>query len=90
MASGVSNSAGGYNITLTGLTEGVVYRAEASAAGAAAQTFTLNLSIVNYGADVNVYDNVYASFQAVPEPGGAFLCLIAAAMSCVIRQRKKL
>ncbi len=89
VASGVSNSAGGYHITLTGLSEGVVYRAEAAATGVAAQIFTLNMRIVNYGADVNVYDNVYASFQAVPEPGSAFLCLIAATFCLVIRQRKK-
>jgi hypothetical protein len=89
VASGISNSVGGYHITLTGLTEGVVYRAEAPSAGVPSQTFTLNMSIINYGQPVNVYDNVYASFQAVPEPGSAFLCLVAAIFACGLRQRKK-
>lgn len=77
VASGFSNSAGGYNITLTGLTDGVVYRVEAPDTGLAAKTFTLTEHTDDYGVPVLVYDNVYESFSVVPEPGSLLLCLAA-------------
>lgn len=78
VASGFSNSAGGFDIALTGLTDGVVYRVEAPDTGLAAQTFTLTAHSENYGPSVTFYDNVYSSFMVVPEPGGALLCFVAA------------
>ncbi|MES2597826.1 MAG: CAP domain-containing protein [Verrucomicrobiota bacterium] len=82
VASGQTNSAGGYNITLTGLTDGTEYRVEAPGTGQGAQTFTLNTWQENYGTVVDpewttFYDNVYASFVAVPEPGSAGLLLLS-------------
>ncbi|MFC5454802.1 CAP domain-containing protein [Prosthecobacter fluviatilis] len=77
VASGFSNSAGGFNIALTGLVNGVVYRVEAPDTGLAARTFTLTEHTDDYGVPVLVYDNVYESFAVVPEPGSLLLCLIA-------------
>lgn len=78
VASGLSNGAGGFNIPLTGLTDGVTYRVEAPDTGLPAQTFTLTAHSENYGAPVTFYDNVYTSFMMVPEPGSLLLCLSAA------------
>jgi hypothetical protein len=88
VASGFSNSAGGFNIALTGLTDGVVYRVEAPDTGLAAQTFTLNAHTEDYGAPVIFYDNVYSSFMMVPEPGGLLLCLVAAIPLLGFRSRR--
>ncbi len=77
VASGFSNSAGGYNITLTGLTDGTVYRVEAPDTGLAPRTFTLTEHTDDYGVPVLVYDNVYESFAVVPEPRSLLLCLAA-------------
>ncbi len=89
VASGFSNSAGGFNITLDGLTDGVVYRVEAPDTGLAAQTFTLAAHTENYGAPVIFYDNVYSSFMVVPEPGGMLLCLVAALHALARRSRHR-
>lgn len=75
VASGFTNSAGGFNIPLTGLTDGVVYRVEAPNTAEPAQIFTLNAHTENFGAPVIFYDNVYSSFMVVPEPGSLLLCL---------------
>ena len=88
VASGFSNSAGGYNIPLTGLTDGIVYRVEAPETGLAAQSFTLNARAEDYGVPVIFYDNVQASFMAVPEPGGLLLCLAAALHLLALRSRR--
>ena len=88
VASGFSNSAGGYNIALTGLTDGVVYRVEAPDTGLAAQTFVLNGHSEDYGAPVMVYDNVYESFMVVPEPGSVLLCLAAGLRLLCVRSRR--
>lgn len=88
VASGFSNSAGGYNIALTGLTDGIVYRVEAPDTGLAAQTFTLDAHVENYGASVTFYDNIYSSFMVVPEPGGHLLCLVAALHALAFRSRR--
>lgn len=88
VASGFSNSAGGFNISLAGLTDGVLYRVEAPDTGLAPQTFTLTAHIENYGADVTFYDNVYSSFMVVPEPGSMLLCLVAALRLLSSRSRR--
>ncbi|MEQ1751806.1 MAG: CAP domain-containing protein, partial [Prosthecobacter sp.] len=83
VASGQTNSAGGINITLTDLTDGVLYRVEAPSTGEPVQTFSLNSRVEDYGtvgspALVTIYDNVYRSFAAVPEPSSSILLLCAA------------
>lgn len=88
LASGVSNAAGGFNVLLTGLTSGVTYRAEAVGTGLAAQTFTLNERTENYGVPVTIYENSYASFMAVPEPGSAIFLFIAALHRFTRRNRR--
>ncbi len=88
VASGFSNSVGGFNISLAGLTDGVVYRLEAPSTALAAQTFTLNAHTENFGAPVIFYDNVYASFQIVPEPGSQLLCFVALLRIITIRSRR--
>lgn len=95
VASGFSNSAGGYNITLTGLKDGVVYRVEAPDTGLAAKTFTLAEHTVDYGLPgqpvyVMIYDNVYESFMVVPEPGSLLLCLVAGLSLLGFRSRHPL
>lgn len=90
VASGFSNSAGGFNIPLTGLTNGVVYRVEAPDTGLAARTFTLTEHTDNYGVPVLVYDNVYESFAVVPEPGSLLLCLVAGLSLLGFRSRPPL
>ena len=82
VASGQTNSAGGFNISLAGLSEGVTYRVEAPETGQAARLFSLSSWQENYGTPtspdwVTFYDNVYASFIAVPEPGSLGLMLVA-------------
>lgn len=82
VASGQTNSAGGFNISLAGLSEGVTYRVEAPETGQAALLFSLSSWQENYGTPtspdwVTFYDNVYASFIAVPEPGSLGLMLVA-------------
>jgi uncharacterized protein YkwD len=88
VASGFSNSAGGYNIALTGLTNGTVYRVEVPDTGLAAKTFTLTEHTDDYGVPVLVYDNVYDSFMVVPEPGSLLLCLVAGLRLLCIRSRR--
>jgi len=87
LVSGFTNSAGGYNLSLQGLTSGITYRVEAVSTGLAAQTFTLNSTIANFGAPVVMFDNVHASFQTVPEPGSGLLCLVAGLLACSARRR---
>jgi hypothetical protein len=90
VASGFSNNAGGFNVSLAGLTDGVVYRVEAPDTSLAAQTFTLNAHTENYGAPVIFYDNVYSSFMMVPEPGSLMLCLAAGLLMLRTRSRRPL
>lgn len=89
VASGFSNSAGGFNIPLSGLTDGIVYRVEAPDTGLAPQIFTLTAHIENYGADVTYYDNVYSSFMMVPEPGSLLLCIVATLPVLARRSRRR-
>ena len=88
VASGFSNNAGGYNIALTGLTDGTVYRVEAPSTGLSAKTFTLHEHTDDYGVPVLVYDNVYESFMVVPEPGSLLLCLAAGLPLFWLRSRR--
>ncbi|MFN0078668.1 MAG: CAP domain-containing protein [Prosthecobacter sp.] len=90
VASGFSNSAGGFNVSLAGLTDGVVYRVEAPDTALPAQTFTLNAHTEDYGAPVIFYDNVYSSFMMVPEPGSLLLCLAAGMLMLRTRSRRPL
>ncbi len=95
--SGTTNSAGGYNILLDGLATGELYRVEAPATGQSPQTFSLATRTVFYGAQnpgdpdvpVTYFDNVYASFVAVPEPGSGLLTLLAGLSVCATRRRRK-
>jgi uncharacterized protein YkwD len=87
LVSGFTNSAGGYNLSLEGLTTGITYRVEAPSTGLGAQLFTLNSTVENFGAPVIMFDNVYASFQAVPEPGSGLLCLVVGLLVCLNRRR---
>lgn len=89
VASGFSNSAGGFNISLAGLTDGVVYRVEAPDTGLAAQTFVLDSHTEDFGVPVVFYDNVYSSFMTVPEPGSYLLCLLAGLQAVLIRARQR-
>jgi hypothetical protein len=82
VASGQTYGAGGFSISLAGLSEGTLYRVEAPETGQAGQTFTLQSWQENYGTPsspewVTFYENVYASFVTVPEPGSAWLALLA-------------
>lgn len=94
--SGTTNSAGGYNILLDGLSTGQLYRIEAPTTGQSAQTFSLNTRTVFYQASnpgdpdvpVTYFDNVYSTFQVVPEPGSAALVLVAAITVCGFRRKK--
>lgn len=87
LLSGLTNSAGGYNISLEGLTTGVEYRVEVPETGEAGQTFSLTATVVDFGAPVTIFDNVYASFQTVPEPGSAILCVVAGLIAIGTRRR---
>jgi len=91
VASGRTNSVGGFNIALTELTDGSTFRVEAPETGQSAQTFTLIARQENYGSIsspviVTLYDNVYASFIAVPEPGSVTLILFSGLMA--LRRRR--
>jgi hypothetical protein len=82
VASGQTNSVGGFNITLTGLVDGITYRIEAPGTGEPAQTFSLDKRVELYPTqttpvEVTLYDNVYASFATVPEPASIWLILCA-------------
>ena len=93
LKTGATNTAGGYNILLEGLTPGTVYRVEVPDTGLFGQTFSLGSRVVMYddgaGGQVPVtfYDNAYASFMVVPEPGSALL--LGAAAFALIRRRSR-
>ncbi len=90
VASGFSNNAGGFNVSLAGLTDAVVYRVEAPDTALPAQTFSLTAHTEDYGAPVIFYDNVYSSFMMVPEPGSLLLCLAAGMLLLRTRSRRPL
>ncbi len=92
VASGQTNGVGGFNITLTDLVEGIDYRVEAPETGDANQIFAMSSRQENYGTTespvwVTLYDNVYASFTPVPEPGT--LLLFGAAVFARLQRRRR-
>ena len=92
LKTGTTNSVGGYNILLDGLTPGTVYRVEVPGTGLAGQTFSLFSRVQMYddggGGQVPVtfFDNAYASFEVVPEPGS--IVLLGVGGLVVIRRRR--
>lgn len=90
VASGATNSAGGFNIDLGGLQAQHLYRVEAPATGLAGQEFSISSHVEDYGAPVTFFDNVYASFQVVPEPGSALLALLGAVVLGTRRRRARI
>lgn len=93
---GASNSAGGFNILLDGLTAGLWYRIEAPSTGLAPQLFSLDTRTVFYpnsipsepDVPVTYFDNVYASFELVPEPGSGLLASAGGIALALWRQRR--
>ena len=86
--SGTTNSVGGYNISLPGVTSGQVLRISASGLGLADQLVTISgftEPAATYGAPVTFYNNVYAAFAVVPEPSSVLL--IGGAFATFYRRR---
>jgi uncharacterized protein YkwD len=73
---GTTNAAGGYNIPLVGVVTGDVLRVIAPGTGLAAQLVTISGHTTDasvYQVPVTFYDNAYAGFAIVPEPGTILL-----------------
>ncbi len=87
VASGFTNSVGGYNISLAGLIQDESYRVSAPTTGAADQYFDLSAHPEVYGQPVLVFDNQYARFQTVPEPAGALLFIAGGLLALGQRRR---
>jgi hypothetical protein len=66
MASGLTNSAGGFNITTPDLILGRTYAIRLADASAPDVPFTASASVQDYGVPVTIFANAYASFVAVP------------------------
>lgn len=77
VTSGQTNAVGGFNLIAQDLIIGRTYAVRLQNGGAADVLFTASANIEDYGAPVTVYDNAYASFIIVPEPGTALLSLLA-------------
>ncbi len=87
--SGSTNSVGGFNIPMQGVTIGEVLRVRAPTTGLPEQLLTIAGRSVDasvYGVPVTVFDNQYAAFQVVPEPGSLALAVLGALAA--IRRRK--
>jgi hypothetical protein len=88
--SGLTNTAGGFNIPLSGVAAGNVLRVEVP--GFDSEIVTIQSQVVNYSDGNNgtvpvlVYDNAYARFVSVPEPSTIML-LLCAGVLC--RRRRK-
>lgn len=85
-----TNAAGGFNIALTGVAAGDVLRISAPSTGLVDQVVTVTgytTDATVYGAPVQFYDNVYAAFAMVPEPGGLWLAWLG--LVCWCRQRRR-
>lgn len=90
VASGFTNSVGGYNISLAGLIADEEYRVTAPATGDADQTFYLSSHPEIYGVTtVEIFDNQYARFQTVPEPAGSLLILTSGILLLIRRKRTR-
>ncbi|MDB6139200.1 MAG: hypothetical protein JWO94_2272 [Verrucomicrobiaceae bacterium] len=81
---GATNSAGGYNIDLAGVTDGEQLRIELPGFGVDRQYVTITTDPSVYAGDpVTFYNNVYAGFIVAPEPGGmAALVLSGLILGC--------
>ena len=75
IASGFTNSAGGFNITTPDLILGRTYAVRLTDSSAPDVAFTASASVQDYGVPVTIFANAYASFIVVPEPGSALLAL---------------
>ena len=77
VTSGQTNAVGGFNLIAQDLILGRTYAVRLQNGGAPDVLFTASATVEDYGAPVTVYDNAYASFIIVPEPGTALLSLLA-------------
>ncbi len=87
ITSGLTNSAGGFNLIAQDLILGRTYAVRALDTGLDEITFIASASTEDYGAPVLVYDNAYARFQLVPEPGSLLLVLVTGLAALVHRRR---
>lgn len=74
---GLTNTAGGFNIAMPGAVIGDVLRIAAPGTGLGDQFITLTGYTTDgsvYGVPVTFFDNAYASFQLAPEPSTLMLC----------------
>ncbi|MDB6116583.1 MAG: hypothetical protein JWO08_364 [Verrucomicrobiaceae bacterium] len=84
-----TNSAGGFNIDLLGVTDGQQLRIEVPGFGVDRQYFTVNSYTTDplvYGEEVKFFDNLYAGFVVAPEPSGAAMLLLA---GLILRCRRR-
>ncbi len=88
--SGTTNTAGGFNIDLQGVTAGEQLLISAPGSGLPDQTdtvtsYTTDASV--YGAPVTFFPNIYAGFEEVPEPGSAVLIVAGGLILACGRRR---
>jgi hypothetical protein len=81
ITTGQSNTAGGFNLVAQDLVLGRTYAVRLQDGSAPEVLFTASATVEDYGAPVTVYDNAYASFIIVPEPGTAFLSMLASLLA---------
>ncbi len=85
-----TNSAGGYNIDLLGVTDGQRLRIEVPGFGLDRQYVTVSSETIDpsvYGEEVQWSPNLYAGFVVAPEPGGAAALLLAGLILTCRRRR---
>ena len=98
--SGTTNAAGGFNIDLSGVTDGEVLRIDAPSSGQIGQLVTVTSYTTDaavYGAPVTFYNNLYAGIvlppdansqiATTPEPGG-LVALTAAGLIFACKRRR--
>ena len=90
VTSGLSNAAGGFNLVAQNLVQGRQYAVRASGYEAPDVIFTAAATVYDYGAPVTIFDNAYARFTLVPEPGASFLCLSAGLYFMTSRRRRSI
>lgn len=87
---GATNSAGGYNIPLQGVTDGEVLRIDVPGYGLDRQKVTITSYTSDptvYGIPVTFYNNPYAGFMVTPEPGGWVMIVAAGGFFAFKRRR---